>query len=285
MRRFRWLWCGLAVVFALGNVPVRAGFTVDFEDLSLPGESFNNGSDGAGGFTSRGAEFNNSFTDFGGGFTVWQGWSYSNVTNVTNPGFENQYSAYHLPGGGGDGSPTYGVAYNFNPGDATILLPKGARPTSLSLTNTTYTALSMLNGDGFAKKFGGASGLDPDYLRLSISGLDDSGTVLGLVEFFLADYRFANSALDYVVENWTEVDLTSLGDARKLSFALESTDVDPIFGSNTPMYFAMDNLRLAAVPEPGQAAIWLLTAATAAYLFRRRAADTRTVIKLDHRCH
>ena len=38
-------------------------------------------------------------------------------------------------------------------------------------TNTTYTALSMLNGDGFAKQFGGASGTDADWYNITIEGL------------------------------------------------------------------------------------------------------------------
>ena len=38
---------------------------VGFDDLSLASESFYNGSDGAGSFSSGGALFNNTFTDFG----------------------------------------------------------------------------------------------------------------------------------------------------------------------------------------------------------------------------
>ena len=44
----------------VGGVPrATADVTVDFEDLPLEPESFYNGSDGAGGFVSRGAFFNN----------------------------------------------------------------------------------------------------------------------------------------------------------------------------------------------------------------------------------
>src|SRR2546423_3178934 len=119
--------------------PARAQ-VIDFEDLTVPAAGYYNGSDGAGGFTSRGARFNNSYST---AFGAWSGWSYSRVVNVTTPGFSNQYAAYPLPGGGGDASPTFGVADNFSPGDATIQLPAGTRPQSLRLTNTTYAALSM----------------------------------------------------------------------------------------------------------------------------------------------
>src|SRR5690349_938511 len=113
--------------------------TVDFEDLALAPQSFYNGSDGAGGFVSQTAFFNNSY-DAQVGF--WSGWSYSNQTDVATAGFMNQYSAYNLPDGGGDGSPTYGVAFNAQLGDAYIRLPDGTAPVSIQVTNTTYAALS-----------------------------------------------------------------------------------------------------------------------------------------------
>ena len=242
--------CLLCVVLVSGS---KVGAQVaDLEDLTLSGAgTFYNGADNAGGFTSGGAFFNNSFTDFGG-FTVWEGWSYSNVTNVATPGFGNQYSAYHLPGGGGDQSGQYAVAFTDAPGIARIELPPGAVPESAGITNTTFAALSMLNGDSFAKKFGGATGNDPDFFKLTITGLDALETPVGSVDFYLADYRFGNNALDFVVDEWTTVDLTSLAGATTLSFGLESSDVGP-FGTNTPAYLALDNLTwtTAAVPEAG----------------------------------
>ena len=107
----------------LANV-ATASVVVAFEDLSLPAESYYNGSDGAGRFLSGEAYFNNTFTDFGGGFTGWYGWSYSNMTDVTTPEFTNQYSA--IAGAGTGGSSNYGVAFATSPGDATVSLPAAA---------------------------------------------------------------------------------------------------------------------------------------------------------------
>jgi hypothetical protein len=241
---------------------------VDFEDLTLPGpNSFYNGSDLAGGFTSRGAFFNNNYNTT---FQSWSGWSYSNVADVTTPGFVNQYAAYHLPSGGGDGSPIFGVAYNFAVGDAQITLPAGRRPLSARITNTTYAALSMRDGDSFAKRFGGPTGNDPDFFLLTIQGRDAGHAITGTVEFYLADYRFSNNALDYIVSNWTTVDLSSLPEQTvALTFALTSSDVGP-FGMNTPAYFALDNLQVTAIPEPGGLAVLGLLAATPWVLRRRR---------------
>src|SRR5262245_47014451 len=162
------------------------GVTADFQDLSLPGpNSAYYGQDNAGGFTSRGVFFNNSYTDFGGGFFAWQGFAYSNYTDTTTAGFTNQFSAYHLPGGGGDASTQYGVGFAFARGDAAIVLPGGFRSLSMRATNITYAALSMRDGDSFAKKFGGATGNDPDFFSVTFHGMNASGASTGDVTFFL----------------------------------------------------------------------------------------------------
>jgi hypothetical protein len=233
---------------------------IDFEDLTVPPAGFYNGSDSAGGFTSRGARFNNSYNTT---FSSWTGWSYGRVTNVTTPGFTNQYAAYHLPAGTGDASPTYAVAFAGTP---TIDLPAGARPLSARITNTTYAALSMLNGDQFSKKFGGPTGNDPDFFLLTVQGFSAVGALTGTVQVYLADYRPANTSQDYVLSQWTTLDLAPLGPASRLTFALSSSDNGP-FGMNTPAYFALDNLALTAVPEP---ATWALTALGGLVLLRGR---------------
>jgi hypothetical protein len=254
-----------------------AGTTVvDFADLSLPPNSYYNGSDLAGGFSSQGAFFNNTYNATYG---VWSGWSYSNVKDVTTPGFMNQYASYKLPDGGGDMTANYGVAYTFNPGDAQIVLPDGYHPQSASVTNTTYAGLSMLYGDQFAKKFGGLDGTDPDWFLLTISGFDALGSFTGSVDFYLADYRDPDPANKYIISDWTTVDLTPLGKAHTLSFGLTSSDSDPIFGMNTPAYFAIDNLLVSSNnllvssnPEPSTlvlAALGLVTMVAARWrLFR-----------------
>jgi hypothetical protein len=242
----------------VGGALAQGQTVVDFQDRSLPGpNTAYYGQDSAGGFTSRGASFNNVYTDFGGGFYVWDGFAYSNVVDTTTAGFGNQYAAYHLPGGGGDHSTQYGICFSFNYSGSTVVdsfariaLPAGTRPESIRLTNTTYTALAMRDGDGFAKKFGGVTGDDPDFFRLLIQGRDSSNHLTGTVEFYLADYRFADPALDYIVSQWTSVDLSSLREmTTALTFQLTTSDVGE-FGSNTPSYFALDNLAVTAVPEP-----------------------------------
>lgn len=226
------------VLGLLWLTPPAAADVIRFEDLFLKPESFYNGDDQAGGFVSDGAFFNNSYNVE---FMSWKGWSVSNKTDWLTPGFRNQYSAFALPDGGGDESANYAVAFNFTLGDAFVILPAGMRPTSVRITNTAYASWSMLLGDPFAKRFGGASGDDPDWFLLTIYGIDERGKLTGVVPLLLADYTFEDNKRDYIVYEWTTVDLTPLGDARYLLFDLTSSDVGE-FGMNTPAYFALDNL-------------------------------------------
>lgn len=253
----RALGSSLGLILILLSTPAGAVTTLDFEDvgsnLPVDGNPYYQGADGAAGFQSQGANFSNSFTDFGGGFTAWDGWSYSQATDVLTPGFGNQFSAY--AGGGVGGSATYGVAFPGTFGDpsiSTITFASEVDVLGAYLSNTTYAALSMLNGDGFSEKFGGTDGTEPDWLLLTVHGFDGLGDVTGTVDFYLADYRFANDALDYVVDTWTWIDLTGLGPVASLDFTLSGSDTGE-FGLNTPAYFALDDL--VVVPEPGTAAL------------------------------
>jgi len=219
-----------------------------FEDVGtvLAAESYWNGSGGEGGFGTGGLFYNNNYDPTWGS---WDGWSYSNTTDTTTPGYTNQYSAY--AGGGAAGSPTYGVAYRGFGSPPAVELTQdtaGLAFESLKITNTTYAALAMLNGDGFSKKFGGPDGTDPDWFLLTIEGKDAGGSSVGTVDFYLADYRFADDSQDYIVDQWTEVDVSSLVGATKLEFTWTSSDVGP-YGINTPAYCALDNVTLVEVGD------------------------------------
>ncbi|MNY11013.1 hypothetical protein D3C86_1440190 [compost metagenome] len=119
----------------------------------------------------------------------------------------------------------------------------------MQITNTTYAALSMKNGDSYGKKFGSPNGANgnpdgtngEDWFRLLIIGKDAQSTVTDTVVFYLADYRFADSTQDYIVDSWETVDLSSLGEIQFLEFELESSDKNSM-GILTPAYFALDNI-------------------------------------------
>lgn len=199
----------------------------------------------------------------------WGGFSdftVSNRTDTTTGDFSNPASAFP---GSGHGDSQYAVGF----GDGLTLTfdsPGGVQPESVSLTNTTYTALSMRNGDDFSKQFGGPSGDDPDFFHLTLTGLDSTGTPLGNVVFPLADFTFSDNSLDYIVDQWTEIDLTALGSGvAAIEFTFQSSDMGD-FGINTPTYFAMDNLAYSAVPEPAQTTLFLLILAASLCFLKRK---------------
>ena len=238
------------LLIALMTVVAAPVLAIDatFEDVPLAPESFYNGSDSAGGFTSGSFFFNNIYDTL---YHSWEGFAASNITDNTTPGWGNQYSA--IPGGGAAGSSNYAVGYLGFAG-----LPRthfnAAQLDGMSVTNSTYAYLSMLNGDAWAKKFGGPTGTDEDWFLLTISG-ELGGVAVGSVNFYLADFRSADSGDDYIVSDWTWVDLSPLGTVDALEFSLTSTD-NGTFGMNTPAYFAMDNL----VPEPATMSVLALGA-------------------------
>lgn len=229
---------------------LATGLTLDaavvtFDSIALPASGYQNGSLAGDGFTLGGATFLNLYDSQ---YDSWAGFAFSNHTDTTTAGYLNQYSAY--PGTGAGGSANYAVGFyasyfavstSVSLGSLTNVAGLGA-----SFTNTTYTALSMLDGGFPAKRFGGDSGNDADWLLLTISGYA-AGSLTNTIDFYLADYRFADNALDYIVDDWRHVDFTALGTVDEIRFSLSSSD-NGTFGMNTPAYFAMDNFL--AVPEP-----------------------------------
>jgi len=235
----------LPVATCWGSSSANAMLLTDFQDLSLASESYWNGSDESGNFTSGELSFNN---DYNASYMSWVGFAYSNMTDQTTVGYTNQYSAYvETP----NSSDIYGVAYEGFAGQPIISSAnpdQGGVIESIAVTNTTYAALSMLNGDAYAKKFGGVSGNDEDWFLVTFEGFNGS-TSTGTVDFYLADYQSSNNANDYIISDWANVDLTSLGYVNRIELSFDSSDVGD-FGINTPTYAAIGNVTMASVPEP-----------------------------------
>lgn len=262
MKQVRVLCC----VFATATSACWAGVaTFDGKDTGPNGYYRPGSPGGIYDWTDGGMTFRLRESDDGFGGTVWGGFTYSSVNDPSTPGFGNQFAVY-TPGTDVSGSGVYGVGYvdSFSSVLPGITLPGNDTVQGLYVNNTTYAALSMLNGDAFAKQFGGISGNDPDWFLLTVTGRDAGGAATGNVDFYLADYRFADNGQDYIVDSWTWVDLSSLGPVAELEFSLSSSDVG-VWGMNTPAYFAIDQVT---IPEPSTC-LALVVGALAAIRRRR----------------
>lgn len=260
-------WMLPAFAGLLGLLCPATGYAVvTFESVPLGGANgiagVWNGQNGSGQLVTDGASFTNSHTA-GPGYYYWSGFAASNRTSADPSGAwldEHQYLS--APGSGAGGSATYGVFYGW--GSTTFSTAIDMTGKGMSVTNISYTIDSMSNGDNYAKKFGGATGNDADWFMLTITGSLNGVASANPVEFYLADFRFADNGQDYLVMDWEFVDLSALGTVDSLSFSLSSSDTHPIYGINTPAYFALDNI--GAVPEASS----LVIAALGSGLMLRR---------------
>lgn len=205
-----------------------------FENFSMQPNSFLNGSDGKGGFSSSGFYFKNSFNQSWGS---WSGFAVSNGTDIATRGYTNQYSA--ITGTGAMGTKNYGVCYVSGTSEITF---EETRLAGIFITNSTYAYWSMKEGDMFSKKFGGKTGSDPDWFKLTIQGVKKNGEPTNSIEVYLADFRGNTAEEDFILKNWRWVDLSSLGQISSLKFSLSSSDVGS-WGMNTPAYFCVDQLN------------------------------------------
>jgi len=212
--------------------------TSTFEDLALPTDSFWNGSDASGSFSSGFVTYYNTYNSQ---YSSWGGFAYSSKKDTLSTGFTNMYSSIT---GGGHNSDTYGVAYwSAYSGPVSLSLDPIATNIPVSgfyITNNTYAYLSMRDGDAYAKKFGGTTGNDSDWFMLTISGFKN-GVLTDTVDFFLADYRNADNSKDYIINDWTFVNLSKLGVIDSINFTLSSSD-NGTYGMNTPAYFCIDDM-------------------------------------------
>jgi len=270
MKRNPWSAVLLAVGISLSASSVSMA-VVTFESVPLGGangiDGVWNGESGAGKLETEGAAFTNSYTVYGNSY-YWSGFAASNrVAANPNGDWTDEHQYLSAPGGGANGSATYGIFYGWGSvsfDSAIDMAGKGS-----SITNNSYAVDSMLNGDDFAKNFGGASGDDADWFKLTITG-SLGGTTGTSIEFYLADFRFADNSQDYIITDWTFVDFSALGTVDKLVFELSSSDNDPDYGINTPAYFAIDDI--GAIPEPSSL---VLVSASLGLLVRRKRQASR----------
>jgi hypothetical protein len=228
----------VSVLLAAGTMSQNAE---SFESFVLSNESYDNGSSGNGNFVFGDLTFTNEYNS---SWSTWNGFSVSNMTDNTTPGYINMYSSYTASG---YNSSNYLVFY---PSGNIMVNSESMGIDSFKITNTAYAAIAMRDGDSFSKQFGSPNdaGGNPDgtngedFLKVWIIGSDYDNYLKDSVEFYLADFQFADNNDDYIVDSWENIDLTEFGFlVANLSFRFESSDVGQ-WGINTPLYFAMDDV-------------------------------------------
>ncbi len=89
-----------------------------------------------------------------------------------------------------------------------------------------------------------------DSLVIEIHGLDENYEEIegSKMDFFLADYRSAESANWTLNRGWERCDLSALGEVYGLAFYMKTSDVGQ-WGANTALYFALDGLKITYAEE------------------------------------
>ena len=227
---------GEEVVIGLG--------VASFEDVTLNASGYwMPPQEGNAVMTSGGWNFTSYYSDY-----FWGGFTASNHSDLSQIGLNAQYTA--APGQGHDGSSQYGVAYTMGAQtDITAADGSVQTVTGCYVTNNLWAYQNILEGDYSVTPFGGASGNDPDWFKLTATGKNANGVTLGTLDFYLADYRFANNDEDYVLDTWEWFDLSPLGPVATISFSLSSTKNNN-WGMLTPAYFCIDDFNGEAPTPP-----------------------------------
>jgi len=219
--------------------------TATFDDVTLGTNGYWQGQDGNNEMFSGGWLFTNYYSST---YSFWGGFTASNHTDMSQSGLNAQYTA--ASGAGYDGSAQYGVAYAM--GTQTDVYASDGQlhtVTGCYVTNNLWAYQNMHDGDATATPFGGTSGNDPDWFKLTATGKNANGQTVGTAEFYLADYRFDNSEDDYILNTWEWFDLSTLGAVHTVSFSLSSSKNNQ-YGMITPAYFCMDNFNGTAPTPP-----------------------------------
>lgn len=234
----------LATALAFSASAATAQTVATFDTLSLPGTDtfYVNYADPGNnvGFDDGLAHYECVYDTAWGGTWV-SGFAYTNSTDVSDSSYNNLYTA--APGKGYNNSANYVSVSAYSP---VMIRLKGkalGQPVKgFYATNLVY-AYKEMTTQGFSKKFGGVPNTEPDWFKITIKGYLNGSLKTDSVDFYLADFRDADSTKDYVLHSWEWVDLLPLGRVDSLVLSLSSTDTAGGFGMNNPAYFAMDHFE------------------------------------------
>lgn len=228
-----------ALYFALDGLKI-ANKVADFEDVEIPATESVLHLTQTGDIQSGSFHFTQEVADYGD----WGIYYFGNLpSNKSDNIYESNLDAEKSVSGGAYEGNNFMVWTSSYAGQDGIALNQADVVPGFMLNNTAYAVSSMCNGDSFAKKFGA-----DDWFKLTITGSLNGVDVNTQVIVDLA------AAGEYI-NQWTYVDLSTLGEVDAIRFALTSSDTGAS-GMNTPAYFCMDNFgaeKPAGYVEPERA--------------------------------
>jgi hypothetical protein len=128
----------------------------------------------------------------------------------------------------------------------TITFPDGKNHNlkSIEVTNSTKGHFLMKFGDSNFERMGGPQGTNPDWCKVTITGINADGTITGEKDFFLSDFRFDNNKRNYIIDDWSEVNLRKLGAVNKIQFTISTNKTNSEGEIITPEIFCIDNVKI-----------------------------------------
>jgi len=168
----------------------------------------------------------------------WAGFALSTFSNTVAVNWTNQYAAAEAR------SNAYAVAYHsaWDPVPE-ILFDIPAAPHSLRINNTTWAAGAIRDGAAPARAF-----TNGDTFVLTLTARDIEGTTLATTNHYLADFRDGKT---FIQTNWSELNLSAFPpEVASIRGTLVTTDMGE-WGANTPMYFALADMKYAYADSSG----------------------------------
>ena len=181
-------------------------------------------------YSEAGASFG-SYYSFDGAWEMWGGFAISSNRNLDDLGYDysNQFSVY------APDASQFALGYIFGEWGGHYANPivEFSEPVTIlsadiANANKTYHYCTSNPTVGFDDE------RQPIRVELVIDGFDAQGEQTGRVTFPLA-------ADGRVLDSWTRVDLSALGQVARLTFDITSNDVGE-YGLNVPAFFCIDNI-------------------------------------------
>ena len=220
---------------------VQSMYLTNFEEKELAKDTFWINKENTASFISDKIRFEtkgNSTTE------TWTGFTYSNMVGKKTSEELTKFSSYNKPLK--STSSIFGVAILDPYGKAVSLETTDGDDhlfKSISINNTYYVYDAIQNGKYGSKRFGGTTGTEKDWLKLTIRGINKNGTLRGSVEVMLADFTSGSNRYNTILSEWAEVDLRKIGKVSRLEFVMTSSDRSPD-RINTPPFVCIDEIKI-----------------------------------------